>query len=157
MLPAPLLLLGSGPSFCTVLAMCAHLFRRPYTLCSNLQYFNVIQLNEDNAICGLHWHSRYSIVDFYIVLLHFRMAYRDLLWPTSTKCDQDPSILCNINRNSLYTSRSSHYSVILCDLVILIISHVSHVQMTQVYHFTIVASVEASSPLKMLSFFQHEL
>ena len=33
MLPAPLLLLGSGPSFCTVLAMCAHLFRCPYTLC----------------------------------------------------------------------------------------------------------------------------
>ena len=56
-------------------------------------YFNVIQLNEDNAICGLHWHSRYSIVDFYIVLLHFRVVYRDLLWPTSIKCDQDPFIL----------------------------------------------------------------
>ena len=28
------------------------------------------------------------------------------------------------------------------------------VQMTQVYHFTIVASVEASSPLKVLSFYQ---
>ena len=27
------------------------------------------------------------------------------------------------------------------------------VQMTQVYHFTVVASVEASSPLKVLSFF----
>ena len=33
MLPVPLLLLGSGPSFYTVLAMCTHLFRQPYTLC----------------------------------------------------------------------------------------------------------------------------
>ena len=43
MLPAPLLLLGSGPSFCTVLAMCAHLFRCPYTLCvqiSNISMWN---------------------------------------------------------------------------------------------------------------------
>ena len=62
--------------------------------------------------------------------------------------------LVHINRNSLYTSRSSHYSVILCNLVIFVIPHVSHVQMTQVYHFTIVASVEASSPLKVLSFYQ---
>ena len=60
--------------------------------------------------------------------------------------------LVYFNRNSLYTSRSSHYSVILCNLVIFVIPHVSHVQMTQVYHFTIVASVEASSPLKVLSF-----
>ena len=37
-------------------------------------------------ICGLHWHSRYSIVDFYIFLMHFRVVYRDFLWPTSTKC-----------------------------------------------------------------------
>ena len=43
MLPVPLLLLGSGPSFCTVLAMCAHLFRCPYTLCvqiSNISMWN---------------------------------------------------------------------------------------------------------------------
>ena len=31
------------------------------------------------------------------------------------------------------------------------------VQMTQVYHFTIVASVEASSPLKVLNFNQRTL
>ena len=31
------------------------------------------------------------------------------------------------------------------------------VQMTQVYHFTVVASVEASSPLKVLSFIYYEL
>ena len=31
------------------------------------------------------------------------------------------------------------------------------VQMTQVYHFTVVASVEASSPLKVLSFISYEL
>ena len=95
MLPAPLLLLGSGPSFCTVLAMCAHLFRCPYTLCVQIcnisMWYNSMKIM---LICGLHWHSRYSIVDFYIVLLHFRVVYRDLLWPTSTKCDQDPFILC---------------------------------------------------------------
>ena len=31
------------------------------------------------------------------------------------------------------------------------------VQMTQVYHFTVIASVEASSPLKVLSFIYYEL
>ena len=94
MLPVPLLLLGSGPSFCTVLAMCAHLFRCPYTLC--VQIYNISMWNNSMKImliCGLHWHSRYSIVDFYIVLLHFRVVYRDLLWPTSTKCGQNPFIL----------------------------------------------------------------
>ena len=113
MLPAPLLLLGSGPSFCTVLAMCAHLFRHPYTLC--VQISNISMWNNSMKImliCGLHWHSRYSIVDFYIVLLHFRVAYRDLLWPTSTKCVQTLLKLVFFNRNSQYTSRSSHYSVI---------------------------------------------
>ena len=116
MLSVPLLLLGSGSSFCTVLAMCAHLFRCPYTLC--VQIYNISMWYNSMKImliCGLHWHSRYSIMDFYIVLLHFHVFCRDLLWPT------------NISRNSLYTSRSSQYSVILCDLVILIISHVSHV------------------------------
>ena len=94
MLPVPSLLLGSGPSFYTVLAMCAHLFRCPYTLC--VQIYNISMLNKlmkIMLICGLHWHSRYSIVDFYIVLLHFRVVCRDLLWPTSTKCGQDPFIL----------------------------------------------------------------
>ena len=96
MLPAPLLLLGSGPSFCTVLAMCAHLFRCPYTL--YVQIYNIsmwCNWMKIMLICGLHWHSRYSIVDFYIVLMHFRVVYRDLLWPTSTKCDQDSFILYN--------------------------------------------------------------
>ena len=87
MLPAPLLLLGSGQSFCTVLAMCAHLFRHPYTLCVQISNISMwTTLMKMMLICGLHWHSRYSIVDFYIVLLHFRVVYRDLLWPTSTKC-----------------------------------------------------------------------
>ena len=101
MLPAPLLLLGSGPSFCTVLAMCAHLFRCPYTLC--VQISNISMWNNSMKImliCGLHLHSRYSIVDFYIVLLHFRVVYRDLLWPTSTKCVQTLLKLVYFNRNS---------------------------------------------------------
>ena len=53
----------------------------------------ILQAMKIMLICGLHWHSRYSIVDFYIVLMHFRVVYRDLLWPTSTKCGQDPFIL----------------------------------------------------------------
>ena len=39
-------------------------------------------------------------------------------------------ILCkwvHLNRNNLYCKRSLHFNVILCNLVILIISHVSHV------------------------------
>ena len=95
------------------LTMCAHLFRHPYTLC--VQISNISMWNNSMKImliCGLHWHYRYSIVDFYIVLLHFCVVYRDLLWPTSTKCVQTLLKLVYFNRNSLYTSCSSHYSVI---------------------------------------------
>ena len=90
MIPVPFLLLGSGPAFCTVLAMCAHLFRRPYTLC--VQIYNISMWNNSMKImliCGLHWHSRYSIVDFYIVLMHFRVVYREFLWPICNDCVQN--------------------------------------------------------------------
>ena len=92
-------------------------------------------------ICGLHWHSRYSIVDFYIYFMHCHVVYREFLWLICNYCVQNyvqmkglsmynieiSLKLVSINQNSLYTSHFSHYSVNLCNLFILIISHVSHV------------------------------
>ena len=63
--------LGSGPSFCTVLAMCAHHFRHPYTL--SVKIYNIsmiIQSLKIMLLCGFHWHSRYSIWISTFVLLH---------------------------------------------------------------------------------------
>ena len=62
--------LGSGPSFCTVLAMCAHHFRCPYTLCVKIYNISmIIQSLKIILLCGFHWHSRYSIWISTFVLL----------------------------------------------------------------------------------------
>ena len=113
-------------------------------------------------ICGLHWHSRYSIVDFYIVLMHFRVVYREFLWPICNDCVQncvqmEGWLIYDIEMSFCQQEQPVHITFITlqCNFVQFshfVIPHVSHVQMTQVYHFTIVASVEASSPLKVLSF-----
>ena len=63
--------LGSGPSFCTVLAMCAHHFRCPYTLCVKIYNISmIIQSLKIMLLCGFHRHSRYSIWISTFVLLH---------------------------------------------------------------------------------------
>ena len=68
-------------------------------------------------LCGFHCISGYSIcilVIFpciFISLKHYRVVYKEFLWPTSTKCDQMSWQLVNSIKNSLNTKRSLHFSV----------------------------------------------
>ena len=81
--------LDSGPSFSSVLAMCAHHFRCPYTLCVKIYNISmVIQSLKIMLLCGFHWHSRYSIWISTFVLMHFRVVCREFLYPISAKYDQ---------------------------------------------------------------------
>ena len=85
--------LGSGPSFCTVLAMCSHHFRCPYTLCVKIYSISmIIQSLKIMLLCGFHWHSRYSIWISTFVLLH-------CVWFTGSSCGQQlPSVvICHDN------------------------------------------------------------
>ena len=93
MTQAPPWVLGSGPSFCTVLAMCACHFRPPYTLCVKIYNISmVIQSLKIMLLCGFHWHSRYSIWISPFVLLH-------CVWFTGSSCGQQlPSVvICHDN------------------------------------------------------------
>ena len=85
---APPWVLGSGPSFCTVLAMCAHHFRHPYTLCVKIYNISmIIQSLKIILLCDFHWHSRYSIWISTFVLLH-------CVWFTGSSCGQQlPSVV----------------------------------------------------------------
>ena len=80
--------LDSGPSFCTVLAMCAHHFRCLYTLCVKIYNISmIIQSLKIMLLCGFHWHSRYSIWISTFVLLH-------CMWFTGSSCHQQlPSVV----------------------------------------------------------------
>ena len=90
---APPWVLDSGPSFCTVLAMCAHHFRCPYTLCVKIYNISmIIQSLKIMLLCGFHWHSMYSIWISTFVLLH-------TVWITGSSCGQQlPSVvICHDN------------------------------------------------------------
>ena len=80
--------LDSGPSLCTMLAMCAHHFRCPYTLCVKIYNVSmIIQSLKIMLLCGFHWHSRYSIWISTFVLLH-------CMWFTGSSCGQQlPSVV----------------------------------------------------------------
>ena len=79
--------LGSGPSFCTVLAMCVHHFRHPLTLCVKIYSISmIIQSLKIMLLCGFHLYSRHSIWISTFVLLHLCVVYREFLWPIITRC-----------------------------------------------------------------------
>ena len=85
--------LDNGPSFCTVLAICADHFRHPYTLCVKIDNISmIIQSLKIILLCGFHWHSRYSILISTFVLLH-------CMWFTGSSCGKQlPSVVkCHDN------------------------------------------------------------
>ena len=170
---APPWVLDSGPSFCTVLAMCAHHFRCLYILCVKIYSISmVIQSLKIMLLCGFHWHSRYSIWISTFVLLH-------TVWFTGGSCGKQlPSVvICHDHwLISTFIGSTIHvhaYSYIF----LLVLWHVTstsfdwfsqswlwHWCMPSLHlewyyatndsgvHFYFCSSVEPSSPLKVLSF-----
>ena len=114
--------LGSGHSFCTVLAMCVHHSRCPYTFCVKIYNISmIILLLKIILLCGFHWHSRCSILDFYIYFMHFHVVYREFLYPISTKCDQIQWEMVYSNINQEYNTHSCLFlhiftSFVTCDI-----------------------------------------
>ena len=89
---APHWVLGSGPSFCTVLAMCAHHFRRPYTLCVKIYNISmVIQSLKIMLLCGFHWHSSSVEASSPLKVLSFFMNF---LWTLMSFCDIYETMWC---------------------------------------------------------------
>ena len=64
------LFLGPGHSVDSVLAMCAHPLMFICILCQNLYHLFITASLKIMLLCGLHWHSRYSIWISTFVLSH---------------------------------------------------------------------------------------
>ena len=107
----PRCFLDSGPSFCTVLAMYAHDFRCPYTLCVKIYSISkIIQSLKIMLLCGFHWHSRYSIWISTFVLLH-------CVWFTGSSCGQQLPSVVKCHDNSListFISSTTHIHAYFC-------------------------------------------
>ena len=166
---------GSGYSFCTVLAICAHHFRHPYTLCVKMYNISmIIQSLKNMLLCGFHWHSRYTIWISTFVLLH-------CMWFTGSSCGQQlPSVVrCHDNwLISSFINSTTHIHAYFCmffwfcdmwhppvkwlwlvqSIMAMALMHafitpwmiLCYKWLRCLFYFC--SSMEASSPLKVLSF-----
>ena len=105
----------------TVLAMCVHHFRCPYTLCVKIYNISmIIQSLKIMLLCGFHWHSRYSIWISTFVLFH-------CMWFTGSSCAQQLSSMVRCHDNWLISSfidSTAHIHAYFCH-ILLVLWHVT--------------------------------
>ena len=94
----PPLVLGSWYSFYTVLVMCAHHFRHPYTLCIKIYNISmIIQSLKIMPMCGFYWHSRYNMWISTFILT-------TTVWFTGSSCGQHVPNVIRCHNNCLILS-----------------------------------------------------
>ena len=77
---------------------CVYHFRYPYTLCVKIYNISIIiQSLKIMLLCGFHWHSRYIIWISTFVLLH-------TMWFTGSCCDQQLPSVARCHDNWLISS-----------------------------------------------------